>query len=42
MSEKKKERNEAPYMGLYRSERHPGWVAPSGTPSPPRKDPTHG
>lgn len=35
-------RNEAPYMGLYRSERHPGWIAPEGSPAPPLKDPSHG
>lgn len=28
-------RNEVPYMGLYRSERHPGWIAPEGTSPPP-------
>ena len=27
--------NEVPYMGLYRSQRHPGWIAPEGTPAPP-------
>lgn len=27
-------RNEVPFMGKYRSERHPGWISPEGSPPP--------